>query len=307
MHCVLAGVVILAVFVVGSAAWMVRAAASGKGGGIMSMFEAWQYEFMRDALWMGSLIAAMCAVLSCFLVLRGWALMGDAVSHAVLPGIVIAYWCGGPLFLGAMVAGFFCAVGSGWVKRVSRIKEDTAMGVVFTGLFAMGLVLFHKVPSDLHLDHILFGHILGIVEKDKPSIVIISLLMIGLLWIKRRDLLLWMFDEAQARVIALPVRLLHYGLLALLSVAIVVALKSVGLVLVTAMLITPGATAFLWTDRFDRMLGVAVMTAVLSTLIGLTVSFAWDASSSACMVLCQSGFFLLSWCFGPKHGLLRGR
>jgi ABC-type Mn2+/Zn2+ transport system permease subunit len=116
-----------------------------------------------------------------------------------------------------------------------------------------------------------------------------------------------MFDEAQARVIALPVRLLHYGLLALLSVAIVVALKSVGLVLVTAMLITPGATAFLWTDRFDRMLGVAVMTAVLSTLIGLTVSFAWDASSSACMVLCQSGFFLLSWCFGPKHGLLRGR
>jgi manganese/iron transport system permease protein len=273
----------------------------------MSMFEAWQYEFMRDALWMGSLIAAMCAVLSCFLVLRGWALMGDAVSHAVLPGIVIAYWCGGPLFLGAMVAGFFCAVGSGWVKRVSRIKEDTAMGVVFTGLFAMGLVLFHKVPSDLHLDHILFGHILGIVEKDKPSIVVISLLVIGVLWVKRRDLLLWMFDEAQARVIALPVRLLHYGLLALLSVAIVVALKSVGLVLVTAMLITPGATAFLWTDRFDRMLGVAVMTAVLSTLIGLTVSFAWDASSSACMVLCQSGFFLLSWCFGPKHGLLRGR
>lgn len=271
----------------------------------MSMFEAWQYEFMRDALLMGSLIAAMCAVLSCFLVLRGWALMGDAVSHAVLPGIVIAYWCGGPLFLGAMVAGFFCAVGSGWVKRVSRIKEDTAMGVVFTGLFAMGLVLFHKVPSDLHLDHILFGHILGIVEKDKPSIVIISLLVIGLLWIKRRDLLLWMFDEAQARVIALPVRLLHYGLLALLSVAIVVALKSVGLVLVTAMLITPGATAFLWTDRFDRMLGVAVMTAVLSTLIGLTVSFAWDASSSACMVLCQSGFFLLSWCFGPKNGVLR--
>ncbi|TAE91260.1 MAG: metal ABC transporter permease [Verrucomicrobia bacterium] len=249
----------------------------------MSMFEAWQYEFMRDALWMGSLIAAMCAVLSCFLVLRGWALMGDAVSHAVLPGIVIAYWCGGPLFLGAMVAGFFCAVGSGWVKRVSRIKEDTAMGVVFTGLFAMGLVLFHKVPSDLHLDHILFGHILGIVEKDKPSIVVISLLVMGLLWIKRRDLLF------------------------LLSVAIVVALKSVGLVLVTAMLITPGATAFLWTDRFDRMLGVAVMTAVLSTLIGLTVSFAWDASSSACMVLCQSGFFLLSWCFGPKHGLLRGR
>jgi ABC-type Mn2+/Zn2+ transport system permease subunit len=286
---------------------MVRAAASGKGGGIMSMFEAWQYEFMRDALLMGSLIAAMCAVLSCFLVLRGWALMGDAVSHAVLPGIVIAYWCGGPLFLGAMVAGFFCAVGSGWVKRVSRIKEDTAMGVVFTGLFAMGLVLFHKVPSDLHLDHILFGHILGIVEKDKPSIVVISLLVIGVLWVKRRDLLLWMFDEAQARVIALPVRLLHYGLLALLSVAIVVALKSVGLVLVTAMLITPGATAFLWTDRFDRMLGVAVMTAVLSTLIGLTVSFAWDASSSACMVLCQSGFFLLSWFFGPKHGLLRGR
>jgi ABC-type Mn2+/Zn2+ transport system permease subunit len=307
MHRVLAGVVVLAVFVVGSAAWLVRAAASGKGGGIMSMFEAWQYEFMRDALLMGSLIAAMCAVLSCFLVLRGWALMGDAVSHAVLPGIVIAYWCGGPLFLGAMVAGFFCAVGSGWVKRVSRIKEDTAMGVVFTGLFAMGLVLFHKVPSDLHLDHILFGHILGIVEKDKPSIVVISLLVMGLLWIKRRDLLLWMFDEAQARVIALPVRLLHYGLLALLSVAIVVALKSVGLVLVTAMLITPGATAFLWTDRFDRMLGVAVMTAVLSTLIGLTVSFAWDASSSACMVLCQSGFFLLSWCFGPKHGLLRGR
>lgn len=271
----------------------------------MSWLEAWQYEFMRDAMWMGSLIAAMCAVLSCFLVLRGWALMGDAVSHAVLPGIVIAYWGGAPLFLGAMLAGFLCAVGSGWVKRVSRIKEDTAMGVVFTGLFAIGLVLFHKVPSDLHLDHILFGHILGIVEEDRRWIVIVSLSVMSLLWVKRRDLLLWMFDEAQARVIALPVRALHYGLLALLSISIVVSLKSVGLVLVTAMLITPGATAFLWTDRFDRMLGVAIATAVISTLVGLSVSYAWDASSSACMVLCQSGFFVLSWLFGPKNGVLR--
>lgn len=261
----------------------------------MNFWEPFEYEFLRDAMAIGSLIAVMCAVLSCFLVLRGWSLMGDAVSHALLPGIVLAYLAGLPLLIGAFIAGLTCAVGTGWVKNISRLKEDTAMGVVFTGLFALGLVLFSKVPSDLHLDHILFGNLLGIGAAEFREVMIVAALVLAVLLLKRRDFLLLCFDVAQARVMALPTRVLHYGLLALLSLAIVVSLKAVGIILVTAMLITPGATAFLWTNRFDRMLLIAATTAVFSTVTGVMISYHIDASTSACIVLFQAALFGLSW------------
>ena len=216
----------------------------------------------------GVLVAAMCAVLSCFLVLKGWSLMGDAVSHAVLPGIVIAYIIGAPLAVGAFIAGLFCSVGTGFIKRNSRLKEDAVMGVVFTGLFAFGLVLFSRTPSDMHLDHILLGNILGLNREQVwqtacwagssccPSLAL------------RRDLLLICFDPGQAKVMALPDRFLNYLLLCLLAMAIVASLQAVGIILVVAMLVTPGSIAQLWTDRFDRMLAVAVGSAVASTVIG---------------------------------------
>lgn len=273
----------------------------------MNWLEPFQYEFLRSGMIIGSVIAVMCAVLSCFLVLRGWSLMGDAISHAVLPGIVLAYLAGIPLLLGAFASGLLCAVGTGWVKNHSRIKEDTAMGVVFTGLFAFGLVLFSKVPSDLHLDHILFGNILGIGPSEWREIIVVSVVVLTILLLKRKDFLLLCFDPAQARVMALSVRLLHYGLLALLSLAIVASLKAVGIILVTAMLITPGATAFLWSDRFDRMLWIASATAVFSTVVGIAVSYRYDAATSACIVLVQAGIFGISWVFSRKIRVLSRR
>lgn len=266
----------------------------------MNLWEPFQHEFLRDAMWIGSLIAVMCAVLSCLLILRGWSLMGDAVSHALLPGIVLAYLVGAPLLFGAFLAGLLCAVGTGWVKNISRLKEDTSMGVVFTGLFAVGLVLFSKIPSDLHLDHILFGNLLGIGRVEMREVMWVAFPVLMVLLLKRRDFLLLCFDSAQARVIALPVRWLHYGLLALLSLAIVVSLKAVGIILVTAMLITPGATAFLWTNRFDRMLVISACTAVISTILGLMISYHADASPAACIVLLQAALFALSWMMQEK-------
>ena len=272
-----------------------------------AFFEPLQYAFMRDALLVGTLVAAMCAVLSCFLILKGWSLMGDAISHAVLPGIVLAYIAGLPLAIGAFAAGLFCAVGTGFIKQNSRVKEDTVMGVVFTGLFAIGLVLFSRTSSDMHLDHILVGNILGITRQQVwetlglgGAVLIVTLAL-------RRDLLLICFDPGQARVMALPERFLNYLLLGLLSLAIVVSLQSVGIILVVAMLVTPGSIAHLWVDRFDRMLGVATAAAVSSTWVGIFISYHIDGSPGACIVLIQALLFLGSLLFAPKYGIIRRR
>lgn len=251
-----------------------------------------QFGFMLQAFAIGALVAAVGAVLSCFLVLRGWSLMGDAISHAVLPGIVLAYIAGIPLAVGAFGSGLFCAVATGWVKNNSRIKEDTVMGVVFTGMFAVGLVLFSKTPSDMHLDHILFGNILGITSDQVWETSVLSAIVLGTVLVLRRDLLLVCFDPQHARVLGRPVRALTYLLLVLLSLAIVAAMKAVGLVLVIAMLITPGATALLLTKRFERMLVTATAIAVGSALAGIYISFFADGSPAACIVLVQALIFV---------------
>jgi ABC-type Mn2+/Zn2+ transport system permease subunit len=268
-------------------------------------FEPFHYPFMCDALLVGGVVAAMCAVLSCFLILKGWSLMGDAVSHAVLPGIVLAYIAGIPLAIGAFVAGLFCAVGTGFIQQNSRIKEDTVMGVVFTGMFAFGLVLFSRTESDMHLDHILVGNILGIRHSQVWQTLGLGGVVLGVTLALRRDLLLICFDPAQARVMALPDKLLTYLLLGLLSLAIVVALQTVGIILVVAMLIAPGSIAHLWTDRFDRMLAIAVAAATGSTLAGILISYHLDASTGACIVLVQTLLFVASLAFAPKYGILR--
>lgn len=198
------------------------------------------------------------ALLSCFLVLKGWSLMGDAVSHAVLPGVVLAYMAGLPLAFGAFVAGMVCALGTRYLKANSRIKEDTVMGVVFSGMFGLGLVLYTKIQSDVHLDHILFGDMLGVTWGDIAESAIICGLVTVALLAKWRDLLLNAFDPAQARAVGLRVGLLHYGLLVMLSLTIVAALKAVGIILAVSLLIAPGAIAFLVTRRFGVMLVVAV-------------------------------------------------
>jgi manganese/iron transport system permease protein len=265
------------------------------------------YPFMQRALIVAVLVGAVCAVLSCYLVLKGWSLMGDAVSHAVLPGIVIAYAIGLPLALGAFVAGLACALFTGYLKENSRVKEDTVMGIVFSGMFGFGLVLFTKVETDQHLNHILFGNMLGVTVQDLIETGIIAGLTLLMVSLKRRDLLLYCFDPNHARAIGLPVRVLHYGLLIFVSLTIVASLKAVGIILVIAMLVAPGAIAYLLTDSFERMLLIATAIAVGSSALGTLVSFHIDGATGACIVLIQMTAFLLTFVFAPKRGLLAAR
>lgn len=266
--------------------------------------EPFGYDFMQRALLVAVLVGAVSAALSCFLVLKGWSLMGDAISHAVLPGIVIAFVLGLPLAIGAFAAGLFSALATGYLKTNSRVKEDTVMGIVFSGMFGLGLVLFTRVETELHLTHILFGNMLGVTSGDLLETAIVAGGTLLVVLAKRRDFLLYCFDPQHARVVGLPVGLLHYGLLVLLSLTIVASLKAVGIILVVAMLITPGATAYLLTRSFGKMLAVAMSVAIGSSVLGTLVSFHIDAATGPSIVLIQAALFLLALFFAPGTGLL---
>ncbi|NGO62113.1 metal ABC transporter permease [Rhizobium daejeonense] len=254
-----------------------------------------QLPFMQSAFVITLMIAVPMALLSCLLVLKGWSLMGDAVSHAVLPGIVIAYIAGIPLAIGAFIAGLTCALLTGYLKENSRIKEDTVLGIVFSGMFGLGLVLYVKIESDVHLDHILFGDMLGILPSDLLETGLIALAATVFLVILRKDLLVQAFDPQHARAIGLPVRLLHYGLLAVLSLTVVGALKAVGIILSVAMLVAPGAIAFLITRRFQAMLVTAVAVAVTASVAGIYLSFLIDSAPAPTIVLLMSAMFVAAF------------
>lgn len=263
------------------------------------------YEFMQRALLVAVLIGAVCSVLSCYLVLKGWSLMGDAISHAVLPGIVLAFVAGLPLSVGAFAAGLSCALLTGYLKENSRVKEDTVMGIVFSGMFGLGLVLFTKIETDQHLTHVLFGNMLGVTWRDVAETALIAGATLAIVLAKRRDLLLYCFDPQHARALGLPVRLIHYGLLVLLALTIVASLKAVGVILVVAMLVTPGATAYLLTDRFERMLALSAAVAIGSSVLGTLLSFHIDAATGPTIVLIQAAVFLAAFLLAPGSGLLR--
>jgi manganese/iron transport system permease protein len=262
------------------------------------------YPFMQRAMVVAVLVATLCAVLSCYLVLRGWSLMGDAISHAVLPGLVIATATGLPLALGAFASGLACALLTGFLKNNSRVKEDTIIGVVFSGFFALGLVLFTKIETDQHLLHILFGNVLGVTTAEAIEVLVIAASALAIVIAKRKDLLLYLFDPHHARAIGLPVQPLHYGFLIILALSIVAALKAVGIILVVAMLIAPGAIAFLLTKQFDQMLLIAVSVAVASSVVGTLASFHLDAATGPCIVLVQAAVFVAAlfahqWAYKP--------
>jgi manganese/iron transport system permease protein len=256
--------------------------------------EPLSYDFMQRALIVALIVGAVSAVLSCFVILKGWSLMGDAVSHAVLPGIVIAHVIGAPIAIGAFASGLLCAVFAGYLRANSRVKEDTVLGIVFSGLFAFGLVLFTKLDTGEHLLHILFGNLLGARWDDIYEIAIVGGVTLLIVLAKRRDLLLYCFDPTHARAIGLPVSLLHYGLLALLSATIVAALKAVGIILVVAMLIAPGAIAFLLTQRFGAMLAIAAASAIGTSIAGALISFHIDAATGPTIVVLQACLFILA-------------
>ncbi len=268
------------------------------------LLEPLSHAFMVKALLVSALVGGVCGLLSCYMTLKGWALMGDAVSHAVMPGVVVAYALGLPFSLGAFVFGVGSVAAIGFVKQKSRIKEDTVIGLVFTGFFALGLVLVSKVRSNIDLTHILFGNVLGISSSDIQQTLLISALVVGLLLVFRRDLLLFCFDPTHARSIGINTGLLHYMLLSVLSLTAVAGLQTVGVILVVAMLVTPGATAYLLTDRFDRMTFLAIASSVLSSVIGVYVSYWSDSSTAGCIVLAQTALFLLAFLLAPRYGIL---
>jgi ABC-type Mn2+/Zn2+ transport system permease subunit len=272
-----------------------------------ALIEPWTHGFMLQALLVGLMVAVLSATLSCFVVLKGWSLMGDAVSHAILPGVVGAYLLGLPLVVGAFLAGLACAVAAGSIRAVSRVKEDAAMGVVFSGMFALGLVMLTQVRSDMHLSHVLFGSILGIEAEDFWQVLAISGIALAILAVRGRDLVLFCFDPSQARAIGLRVERLRFLLLIVLAASIVAAVQAVGVILVVALLITPGAIGLLLTVRFGHMVLIATGAACLAVIAGIQMSFMLDASTAGSIVVVLSGLFVLALLLSPRYGLLWGR
>jgi ABC-type Mn2+/Zn2+ transport system permease subunit len=266
-----------------------------------------QYDYMLRAIWVSALIGGVCGFLSSFITLKGWSLMGDALSHAVVPGVAIAYMAGLPFALGAFIAGLLAAGAMAVIKSQSRIREDATIGIVFTTFFALGLLLITISPARVDLKTIIFGNILGISDADIVQVIIISVVTLIVLGLKWKDLMLFCFDPNQARTLGLPVRLLHLTLLILLSATAVAALQAVGAILVVAMLITPGATAYLLTDRFATMLWLAPLMGAVTSLAGAYASFFIDGATGGCIVTLQTIVFLIAFVFAPKHGILASK
>jgi manganese/iron transport system permease protein len=256
-----------------------------------------QFAFMQNAMIIAVLVAVPASLLSCYLVLKGWSLMGDAISHAILPGVVIAYIVNLPLAVGAFAAGMTCALATGFLKENSRIKQDTVMGVVFSGMFGLGVVIYTRIETDLHLDHILFGNMLGVGPQDLWTAGLIAAAVTVILALKWRDILAHAFDPVQARMVGLHSGLIHYGLLAILSATIVAMLSSIGIILAVAFLIAPGAIAFLLVRRFAAMLAVSVAVAVLAGLCGVYASFWIDSAPAPTIVLLLTAIFAVALTF----------
>lgn len=271
------------------------------------LLEPLAYDFMTRALATTLIASIVCAVLSCWLILIGWSLMGDAVAHSILPGVVIAYILGAPFALGAVAFGFLAVALIGTIRDTSRVKEDAVIGVVFSSLFALGLVLISITPSQTDLTHIIFGNLLGVSFADLVQIVILGVIVFAVLIMKRRDFTLFAFDPTHAHAIGLNPKVLGAALLGLLALTSVVALQAVGVVLVVAMLIIPGATAYLLTDSFSKMLVIAPAISAACAVVGLYASYYLDTASGAMVVLAQGSAFALVYLFSPTHGLVATR
>lgn len=255
------------------------------------------HEFMIHALLMSLAIAFVCSIFSCFLVLKGWSLMGDAISHSVLPGLILAYILKIPLIIGAFGSGFLTIFIIGYVKNNSRLKEDTTMGIIFTFMFALGLVILGKIETEIHLMHILFGNMLGILKVDLMISLLISSICSIIMILKKKDFLLYCFDSVFIKSIGFSTKNLHYGLLALLSLSIISSMKAVGILLVISFLIAPGAIGYLLCKSFNTMLMISIITSVISCLFGTIISYHLDVATAPLIVLIMAGVFIFALTF----------
>lgn len=272
---------------------------------IDTLVEPFAYEFMLQAMLGGGAVGMLCGFLSCFVTLKGWSLLGDALSHAVVPGVALSAIFGAPFAVGAFLTGLLAVVAMGFVERHSLLEKSAVIGVVFTGFLAAGLLLVSLYPSNIRLQTILFGNLLGISEADLLQVAGVGVAAVVIIGLKWRDLLLYCFDPIHARSIGLDTGRLHFVLLALLSLAAVAGLQAVGALLVVAMLITPGATALLLTDHFGRMLVIAPAIGATTAVIGAYASYFLDGSTGGAIVALQTALFVLAFLFAPKHGFFR--
>ncbi|MEC2160996.1 metal ABC transporter permease [Virgibacillus halodenitrificans] len=272
----------------------------------MNFLEAvMHYEFLQKALLTSVMVGIICGVIGCFIILRGMALMGDAISHAVLPGVALSYFLGINFFFGAVFTGVVTAIGIGYISQNSRIKNDSSIGIMFTSAFALGIVLITLMKSSTDLYHILFGNVLAVRPSDMWMTLIIGIIVLASVYLFYKELLVTSFDETMAQAYGLPTKLIHYFLMTLLTMVTVASLQTVGIVLVVAMLITPAATAYLLTNRLSMMLFLSSGFGIISAVLGLYISYRANLASGATIVLVATGLFIITLIFSPRHGVLR--
>ncbi len=272
---------------------------------MMSFFDSViEYGFLQKALLTSVMVGVICGVIGCFIILRGMALMGDAISHAVLPGVAISYMLGINFFIGAVVTGILTAVGIGFISQNSRVKNDSSIGIVFTAAFALGILLITALKSSSDLYHILFGNVLAVRPSDMWITLIIGVIVLGSVYLFYKELLVSSFDPIMAQAYGLPTKVIHYFLMTLLTLVTVASLQTVGIILVVAMLITPASTAYLLTDRLSVMIGLSALFGAVSAVAGLYLSFTYNLASGATIVLVATTLFILSLLFSPKQGIL---
>ena len=265
------------------------------------------YDYMWKAMWVSALVGAVCAFLSAYLMLKGWSLMGDALGHSIVPGVAAAYIIGAPFAVGAFFAGILASLGMVFVKHHSRLREDATIGLVFTTLFALGVLMASLWPTSVSIQTIVLGNILAIADEDAMQVAIIAAVSFAVLVFLWKDLMVTFFDETHARSIGINTWILKIVFFTLLSACTVAALQTVGACLVIAMVVTPGATAYLLTDRFERLILMSLIIGAATSFFGAYLSYFLDGATGGVIVVLQTAIFLAAFVFAPKHGLLASR
>ena len=269
---------------------------------IALLFEPFAYEYMLKAIFLSSLVGGVCAFLSAYLMLKGWSLIGDALSHAVVPGVAIAYALGAPYALGAFFSGILAALSILWIKSVTKLREDAVIGFIFTTFFALGLFIISLNPTAINVQEIIFGNILGIADTDMYQVTIVMVITLLILLIFWKNLLLVFFDEIQAKAVGLSSKYYKLLFFSLLSACVVSALQTVGAILVIAMVITPGATAYQLTDKFRTLILIAGAIGVITSGFGVYLSYFLDGATGGVIVCLQTALFIIAFLFSPKYG-----
>jgi manganese/iron transport system permease protein len=271
------------------------------------LLEPFSYQYMVNAMWVSALVGGVCAFLSAYLMLKGWSLIGDALSHSIVPGVAGAYMLGLPFAFGAFLSGALAAGAMLFLNQRTKLKEDAIIGLIFSSFFGLGLFMISLSPTSVNIQTIVLGNILAITPADTLQLVIIGGVSLAVLLVKWKDLMVTFFDEAHARSIGLNTGALRVLFFTLLSASTVAALQTVGAFLVIAMVVTPGATAYLLTDRFPRLIVISVAIGSMTSLIGAYASYFLDGATGGVIVVLQTAIFLLAFVFAPKHGLLAAR